>query len=802
MSAAAAGIFRPLSPPADSVGGVEEHKIEEQLSLSFSPSTAGGHGKLSSSIPENDNIDSGFAPLVTIQSLQRLFAEHKEAHSVGDAHISTSARTEVVSNRRVASPPNCLLEGELENDNPSRLIFGRQAAKKYNVRRGSDDAEKATSQRGQAKRSSLSDMIGEASVPHAREAADLSPLHTAAAKTLSTPPRTPCTPGDNGLNPPLSSVGYQSLFSPQLSPLTPAGGVPRPNRYRYDNYMTRISDGDESSTEGTKEYAVKFDPTVTHYNGGEMAPRKLDDGHHHAQALLLSVAFFFIWTPQNLLAPNLTQAAHDFGYGDDTNARDLYLGSNLALATSVLSLPVSAFIGYASDFVSSRRMLISITTLVGGMAAIGTAVSTSYFQLILSRFVCGSCMSGSVPVVFSLLSDWFDDKDRNAASSGFTAMMGAGILAGQVYAGCTGPTAGWRHSFFASGILTMVMAAMVAVCVREPVRGGKEQILKEMIASGRTYDKKLTWRQFVSSMTNHPSNCLLMLQGFFSNIPWGVMFVFLNDFLSQEKGLTVPDATFIVAVFGVGCAAGGILGGFLGSLASRADRRYLPLFMAFTTLLGVAPFLALLDDDSYDRAGPMPCFYAFVGGCLASMPSVNVRPCIINVNPPEIRGAVLTTANLIINAARGAGPSFLTAILMGILQEDRSTGFNVMISAFWTITSIQLACLAKTLPQDTEKMETELAKYANASLDLYGSFSVDDDTRAGIESVATLDGDRSLFSIENQATAFDAKAAVESVHFLGDALGEVGDLSFCGQTARGNLRRRARQPAYEQIPEE
>ena len=52
-----------------------------------------------------------------------------------------------------------------------------------------------------------------------------------------------------------------------------------------------------------------------------------------------------------------------------------------------------------------------------------------------------------------------------------------------------------------------------------------------------------------------------MIQGFFANIPWGVMFVFLNDFLSQERGLSVPDATFIVAIFGVGGAVGGILGG-------------------------------------------------------------------------------------------------------------------------------------------------------------------------------------------------------------------------------------------------
>ena len=52
-----------------------------------------------------------------------------------------------------------------------------------------------------------------------------------------------------------------------------------------------------------------------------------------------------------------------------------------------------------------------------------------------------------------------------------------------------------------------------------------------MLARGRRYDRKLTWRQFASSMTNNPSNSLLLIQGFFCNVPWGTMFVFLNDFL-------------------------------------------------------------------------------------------------------------------------------------------------------------------------------------------------------------------------------------------------------------------------------
>ena len=57
--------------------------------------------------------------------------------------------------------------------------------------------------------------------------------------------------------------------------------------------------------------------------------------------------------------------------------------------------------------------------------------------------------------------------------------------------------------------------------------------------------------------------------------------------------------------------------------------------MAFTTLLGIFPFLALLNDWRYDNAGLIPCFYAFAGGCLASMPSVNIRPCLINGKLPK-----------------------------------------------------------------------------------------------------------------------------------------------------------------------
>jgi MFS family permease len=397
----------------------------------------------------------------------------------------------------------------------------------------------------------------------------------------------------------------------------------------------------------------------------------------HAQSLLLGLAFAAVWTPSNLMAPNLTEIATDFGF--DESQRDLYLGSYCALATGVLSFPIGAGIGILTDIVSRQR-LFCVTVAGGALSALATGFCQSYWQLFLARLLTGGFMSGSVPVAFSFLGDLFATEERNAASSGLTAMMGLGIILGQVYAGVVGSnsTAGWTHAFFVSGTGTMILAVLCLFLVQEPVRGGKEKALQDMLKAGTRYERKLTWKGFLHTVRHNESNTILLWQGFFSSLPWGIIFVFLNDYLSQERDFSVPDATFLVFLFGLGCAVGGILGGYLGQKVQAINRSYLPLFMSATTLLGILPFLGLLNSHFSNARGPRAMFFSISGGVIASLPAVNVRPVLINVNPPETRGASLTAANLLINLGRGFGPSCIT--LMGtIWHVDRKFAFNVTV---------------------------------------------------------------------------------------------------------------------------
>lgn len=528
-----------------------------------------------------------------------------------------------------------------------------------------------------------------------------------------------------------------------------------------------------------------------------------------AQTFVLSLAFFAIWSPQNLMAPNLTQMASYFHFTPEQ--RDLYLGANIAFATGVLSLPVQTLLGFLADVVPNRKKLFAATVMMGGIASILTGYSETYAQLYISRFLCGGCMSGSVPIAFSMLGDLFEPQDRNSASSGLTAMMGGGILFGQVFAGMIGDVHGWKRPFYVSGVLSIVTSFMVLYFVREPVRGGKEKVLQAMIANGTKYDRKLTMDGFLHAMTQNKTNVLLMLQSFSTSVPWGIIFTFLNDYFSQEQGMSVTASTVLILWFGFGCASGGIIGGAIGTQMMRINRAMLPLFMAFSTILGILPFMGLLD-LKLNGASLLAIFLAFVAPLIANLPSVNVRPCILNVNPPETRGAAMTAANMMVNVARGFGPSLVT-LSQRFFGASRQYSFNLALIVFWSITTVLLMILAKTLPHDQDAMDAELERYAASKISRTDNMEVngvaingpatsngngngngatiasmldvlEEGSEAGRTSLRsmnhddiTLAGEESIVSIEERWTSFDASALHESWTFIGGALREIAGAS-------------------------
>lgn len=136
------------------------------------------------------------------------------------------------------------------------------------------------------------------------------------------------------------------------------------------------------------------------------------------------------------------------------------------------------------------------------------------------------------------------------------------------------------------------------------------------------YSEKIDWEK-VKRLFYTRSVAIIFIQGFPGCLPWGMIYVFLNDYFSTDRGMTVAAATAALTVFGLGGLAGQLFGGWAGQRLYNRDPRWQCLLMGGTTCLSVIPMIYLLNTTRLADAG----FYVMtlIAGFMVSMNGPNVR---------------------------------------------------------------------------------------------------------------------------------------------------------------------------------
>lgn len=91
-----------------------------------------------------------------------------------------------------------------------------------------------------------------------------------------------------------------------------------------------------------------------------ITPRSLKWQRYYATAMFCLVGQL-LSADQNLLAPNLTAVADDFGF--DANERDKYLGGVISAAFFLLGAPAALIVGYLSDITKRTHLLFWVVIL-------------------------------------------------------------------------------------------------------------------------------------------------------------------------------------------------------------------------------------------------------------------------------------------------------------------------------------------------------------------------------------------------------------------------------------------------------
>lgn len=433
---------------------------------------------------------------------------------------------------------------------------------------------------------------------------------------------------------------------------------------------------------------------------------------------LTLVCLGFMYSAHNLIAPNMTAIANLFHF--NKYERDEYIGGELTLFLYFPGVLGALLSGILSGF-CCRRTLFAGLTLVTALACWMTAWVHSFHQLAWCRLVTGFGIGSALPVIYSLVGDWFPASKRAGATALVTASSGAGVFMGQCIAATVGAY-DWRWPFIVIAVPSAFMGAVIFYFAEEPVRGGQEDAVEALYQhTGLQYVPVFTAR-YLRSIIKNRTNLLVILQAFPGNIPWGVIIVYLHDFLIQDLGLSAHHALAAISALAGSAFLGILIGGYVGQALYGANSRYLGLFGGVCNILRAVPFYILFGwkrivgplDVAGGPAGPTLFFLLLgVGGFIASLSSACSGAMLLNVNLPETRGSIVAMYSVLDDVSKGFGTLFVAMIIPFV--GGRAFAYQLSL-ILWVVTGAAFLLTYRTYDEDENQMKKNLDEAAMESM--------------------------------------------------------------------------------------
>jgi len=337
-----------------------------------------------------------------------------------------------------------------------------------------------------------------------------------------------------------------------------------------------------------------------------------------------------------------------------------------------------------------RKTVLAVLTFGQGLA---TFVMTFYINEVwgmrLLRCINGACLSGMMPVTFSIIADRFDDdlRGRMCALMNMAKSLGA-TTCGLIYlevaewcpsggrwrpceygdpcnetCGCGG-LFGWQYAFIVFGAVAMVSAPVIFVVMKPP-----PAVLRDT-AKGENELQMLG-----KLVCNTPTFLILVIQGCAGAMPWRSMglrsFYFQTAGVSQRRTNILMTTAGYVGIFGSGFS--GWLSDTLARLSALHGRIINAEFSVYGSVIIVFfTFNAAFVPDDSNTA----FIYFFVLSLLLALVAGGVQggtniPILSNLAEPEDRALIISFQASLEGTIASFGPVITVALNDYFGYDDR-----------------------------------------------------------------------------------------------------------------------------------
>ncbi|HWR54854.1 MAG TPA: MFS transporter [Bryobacteraceae bacterium] len=345
----------------------------------------------------------------------------------------------------------------------------------------------------------------------------------------------------------------------------------------------------------------------------------------------------------------------------EMNLSDVQLGivAGAFMWVYAISGPLAGLIGDRLN----RKALILSGLIFWSLVTIATALSTTYWHLVLFRALEGLGEAFYFPASMSLISDYHGRETRSRAMALHQSSVYAGTIVGGAVAGYLAQLYGWRSGFYLFGSLGVVLGLVLMLFLREPARGQAEAEAPAAFSGGL--------RESLAGVFESRMSPVLIAVFVGANFVASIFLTWMPSFLYRKFGMSLAMAGLnATAYLQIASVLGVISGGVLADRLIRKHRGGRMMTQAIGLFLGV-PFVFL---TGWTTAVPVLVLAMAGFGYFKGMYDANIWASLYDVVKPAHRATALGLMNSIGWLGGGVAP-------VAIAYASERYGMSAAISA-------------------------------------------------------------------------------------------------------------------------
>ncbi len=414
--------------------------------------------------------------------------------------------------------------------------------------------------------------------------------------------------------------------------------------------------------------------------------------------MVLLIFFFFVLLHQAdklLIGPLTENIIKDF----HITMTQMGIVSTGAMIVGAVFYPLW---GYFYDRYT-RPKLLALAAFIWGSTTWLNAIAPNYTAFLTTRSSTGIDDS-SYPGLFSLVADYFGPSLRGKVYGLLQFTQPLGYLLGMVLGLLLSGLIGWRGVFYITGSLGIVMAVIIFFGVKDVPRGQSEPEFAEMDLTGKYH---FDWK-IARDLIKKPSLRLLFIQGFFGVFPWNAITIWFFYYLGSERGFSSNTQLIVMVIAVLVLAIGYPIGGWLGDLYFKRDKRG-RLFVSMVGVMLGAIFMWLALNVPNEN---LVLFTVLLAATAIFMPfaSPNVISVVYDITLPEVRSTAVSVQYFIESLGAASAPA-----IVGLIADQTSlkNAFLIICILTWVLCAAFFYITSRYITRDIDALRSELASRAN-----------------------------------------------------------------------------------------